>query len=114
MTTAPASKPSMLTITLTDRPPVRVVKDDWSIVASASDHEEHRNWKLIVRQHGDGRSIVYGIYDTNWQGEHGRRGGVLVAAKEDIAAAIKTVGQSLDFEERLIQQCIADLPAEEI
>jgi hypothetical protein len=32
---------------------------------------------MVVRQHNDGRCIVYGIYTTNYQGEAGRRGGIM-------------------------------------
>jgi hypothetical protein len=116
----PAKKREMLTISLTDRPPVRIDKAKWGIIASAKDYDnEHefqanRKWTLIVREHDDGRAIVYGIYDTHYATENNRRGGVLVEKGGDVAAAIKAVGAKLDFSEDLIQTCIADLPAEEI
>jgi hypothetical protein len=109
-----------LTITLSDRRPVRVDKDAWPIIASDDEHDgqvrsqANRTWKLIVRQHEDGRAVVYGIHDTNWQGAHGRRGGELVEADGDLAAAIRRVGERLEFPETLIEGCIADLPAEDL
>lgn len=129
-----------LTITLTGRPPVRITKDDWPIIASASD-KAHDNeyefqanrkaeWKLIVRQHADGRTIVYGIYtySTSYRGSHSAelRGGELLAADTDIPAAIAQVASALEVRmpegvrwgpgvfPRLAHECTADLPAVEI
>ena len=106
-----------LTITLTDRQPVRISKDEWPIIASARDwdneHESqaNRRWKLNVRQHEDGRCIVYGIYDTAWQNESDKRGGQLVDHIAEVPAVIKDVSEYLGFDETLADHCIADLPA---
>jgi hypothetical protein len=112
--------PLWLTISLTDRAPVKIDRNLWPVIASADDHDgkvecqANRRWKLLVREHDDGRSIVYGIYTTNWQNEHDRRGGALVDKGGNIAAAIRSVGDRLGFTEDLIQSCIADLPAESL
>lgn len=138
-----------LTITLTGRPPVKVKKDDWPIIASAkskdydNQYEFQANrkaeWKLTVRQHPDGRTIVYGVwsYDTNWSGEDcgDIRGGELVTVSgadtesvgetEPIVAAIQRVGAELEGRlpegrygqgvfPQLIHACIADLPVVEL
>lgn len=139
-----------LTVTLTGRAPVKITKEDWPVIAQAADkefdnqHEFQANrkasWKLIVRQHRDGRTIVYGIYDydSHYQDESGSniRGGELLTvtgANEDrigdaeqIIAAIQRVGAELEdripdgpswgkgYFPRLIHECIADLPAVEI
>ena len=106
-----------LTIMLTDRQPVRITKDDWPIIASARDWDnEHefqanRKWKLFVRQHEDGRCIVYGIYDTQWQRESDRRHGVLIDSIDDAPSSIKSVAESIGADETLADNCIADLPA---
>ena len=111
--------PDQLTVTLTARPPVKITKDSWPIIASSRDWEgEHefqsfRKWKLFVRQHEDGRAIVYGIFDSNYRGE-GRRGGELLGPGEDICAAIQRVGEYLGFQQSLMDDCIADLPAVDI
>ena len=126
-----------LTVTLTGRPPVNVVKAEWPILASGetSDHDggEHESeanrktrWRLLVRQHADGRCIVYGIHthETAWQHERGRtvRGGLLteVGGADIIVAAIQQT--AADMEERvgdgvfarLAHECIGDLPAVEL
>lgn len=81
-----------LTITLTNRPPVKITVDDWPILAEATSRDwdgEHEfqasrtsKMALRVRQHQDGRVIVYGSYahSTNWQTERNvsiRRGELL-------------------------------------
>jgi hypothetical protein len=126
------SKREMLTITLTDRPPVRVDKAQWGILASGSgdswgsgDYSRYRQalgqgeldtYKLIVRLHKDGRAIVYGIFNaaTVWTGNEDFRGGELLPADADLAAAIRRVGTLCGLPDSVIRECIADLPAEEI
>lgn len=77
------------TITLTDRPPVRIREDAWPVIARASDwdgefeFQSHRKWTIIVRQNrGDGRTIVYGVFETDWPGEMSLRGGELLTPPE--------------------------------
>lgn len=108
-----------LTITLTNRAPVSIVKADWPVIASAkaydSEHESqaNRTWRLTVRQHEDGRAIVYGVYDTSFRGERDSRAGKLCAAGEDLAAAINAVARDCGCE-AIAAACIADLPAEQL
>ena len=112
-----------LTITLTDRAPVSVDKDTWPIIASAKDWDNqyecqaNRTWKLVVRQcetYGDGRCLVYGVHTSQFQSEPDLRGGELVEDIADVPAAIKRVAEYLEFQGRLADDCIADLPAEAI
>ena len=112
-----------LTITLTDRRPVKIDKATWALIASAKDwdnqHEcqANRTWKLFVRQcqkDGDDRCIVYGIYDTCYQGEDDRRGGEIVDDIDAVPEAIKRVAEYLGFNQSLADSCIADLPAIEL
>ena len=124
-----------LTITLTVRKPVKITKEDWPILAKAdaSDHDgkvefqanRRWSWRLAVRQHSDGRAIVYGVYTYSslYQGErcHDVRGGELVPAG-DIVAAIQRVGEWMQANapkdgERFAEvtrECLADLPAEDL
>lgn len=129
------------TITLTGRPPVKIDEDNWPVIASAAD-EEHdglvrcqanrlSNWSVKVRQHDDGRAIVYATYgySSNWQGARGysaKRGVMLPAdcSAQDICNAIGSVcedvaGAECDGDDAarwttLAAECIADMPAEEL
>lgn len=131
-----SEEPKKRTITLTNRPPVKITESDWPTLASAvkNDHDgqvecqANRRWKayLNVRQHADGRAIVYGgaDYSSQWQGERAsvERAGVLLDAGADVIAAINAVAATLselapDQEERIrrvARETIADLPAVEL
>lgn len=122
------------TITLTGRPPVKVTDDTWPIIAEGShtdwdnqyEFQANRRWNgwLMVRQHEDGRAIVYGRddYDTQYQGEDGYcyRGGELLEAGADIPAAITRVAEELvgrGANRKMLEvahECIANLPAEDL
>jgi hypothetical protein len=121
------------TITLSDRPPVRIDEDTWPVVGKADDKEWDNTyecqanqiwkWFLRVRQHDDGRAVVYAGYDhsSNWQGSrdtHCRHGQLLPAGSDmdAICRAIKAVAARMDGEhwDRIAEECIADLPAEEL
>lgn len=129
-----------LTITLTGRKSVTITKDDWPVVASASEKEYDNEYefqanqtaifKLTVRQHADGRALVYGVYtyETNYPGSHNRyvRGGELLDKDADLPEAIHRVAAELELRmpdgeqwskgywPRLAHECTADLPAVEI
>jgi hypothetical protein len=116
-------------ITLTDHAPVRISKDKWPILSSvnetlysdnpdpsSSEKVNSGSVRLIVRQHQDGRAIVYGVHENddpcgNADFSYNRRGGELSPSGSDLPAAIKRVGTSLCISEELIQACIAGLPA---
>lgn len=134
-------------ITLTGRAPVKIVEDDWPVIASAKDdsysgdpsrwqqairQSQCDEYKLSVRQHADGRVIVYGVLSAaikEWHqpaGGESWRGGellcpqgmvrssrdVLIAGPDDIAEAIYRVGKRGNLPDSVIHTCIADLPAE--
>ena len=103
-----------LTITLSGRRPVTIQKAQWPIIASAKAPSEPGDTamdKLFVRQHRDGRTIVYGI-----SGNGDRKGRLLDDNVDDgiIEAAVKAVGRELSFDDTLINECLAELPAEAI
>ncbi|MCC7407408.1 MAG: hypothetical protein IT442_05010 [Phycisphaeraceae bacterium] len=129
------------TITLTGRPPVTIVEGAWPIIADAKDHEYDGQvesqanreswWECRVRQHADGRTIVYGHYryTTHYQGERGylHRAGVLLPGTphaSDICLAIERVcadlaacehcGDDAARWDEIRAQCISDMPAEEL
>lgn len=130
---------SIRTITLTGRPPVKINENEWPILAEASYHDydnqyefqANRHWKgfIRVRQHEDGRAIVYAKCDfhSQWQGESGymQKAGELLsggATVEEIVAAIGRVHECIDIVDEshadhwrlLAEECVADLPAEEL
>lgn len=130
------------TITLTDRAPVKIVENDWPLVATASDHDNQYDfqanqlWWIRVRQHNDGRTIVYAAHTAGpggrMQGHRDKKYGELLLpdathipgelndegyspyyAHPDIIQTIKRVGTSAGCD-KLIDNCIADLPEEEL
>jgi hypothetical protein len=108
-----------LRITLTDRPPVLIAVDDWPVIAQARNftgqHESQaeKKWQIKVRQHKDGRTIVYGATESQWAREAQPRAGELLESGADIPAAIKRVAADSGCA-HLAQACIANLPDEEI
>lgn len=124
MTTTTA-KPEKITITLSDRRPVTIVKGDWPLIAEASwfngEHEFQANRKAFikVRQHDDGRTIVYaslhsgpGGVEIGWRGA---AGGFIVPSPDtdEIVRSIRRCAGIIDMPE-LADECIADLPAEDL
>lgn len=117
------------TITLTGRAPVKIDPSKWPEIATAVDDSYkgndycRRNQALIqgeldeytvrVRQHEDGRAIVYAVFEaaTAWTGNESHRGGELLQAGDDIPAAIRRVGEECGIPDSVIRDCIADLPA---
>jgi len=124
------------TITLTGRPPVKIRDEQWPTIAEASGDSYRGNdyarrsqalhqgecdkYTLKVRQHADGRALVYGILDaaiSAWNAPAGGedfRGGELLDKGLDIAVAIRRVGESCNLPDSIIRECIADLPAVEL
>lgn len=117
-------QPKTRTITLTDRAPVRIVEAEWPVIAAGKDHDwdgEHLSQAtrqtesaIRVRQHADGRAIVYAVvrHTTQWQGERSTeaRAGEVLAAGDDVPAAIRRVGVAAAVADHVIAACIADLP----
>ena len=114
-----------ITITLSDVPHVRLVEADWPIVANAEwfdgEHECQANYIRFVRvrQHADGRRVVYGTYSAGPGGApsgfRGIRAGYLLSDShsEDTIRAIRRVAAQVE-DVLLGAECIGDLPAEEI
>jgi hypothetical protein len=115
--------PKTRTVTLTARPPVTITEDAWPVIARSSGRSTRRYetpdhecdcYTVRVRQHADGRTIVYAVLEaaTAWTGSEDARGGELLPAASDIAAAIDRVGRDIGIPEHMIRECVADLPAE--
>lgn len=135
------SDKKQLTITLTGRAPVKINREDWPKIAEASDHTydgeydfqsfRRTKWYLNVRQHVDGRMIVYSIYSHKmaWQGEQEMyvRAGHLYPTGADLPKAISELAREMVLKVdregsaqdagvfyRLGDECIANLPTEEL
>jgi hypothetical protein len=124
------TEPKYRSITLTERRPVRIRENNWPIVAKgrgdsfgSRDYSRHQQalsqgeldrYYLTVRQHADGRAIVYGSLDaaSAWTGSEDRAGGETLDASADLAAAVRRVGEYCQLPDAIIRECIADLPAE--
>lgn len=120
MTTTTEAK--KIQITMSERRPITIVDADWPIIATAFRLNGAVEYELIsVREHRDGRRIVYG-----WPPE----GGFIVAPTDELrdadagpishvpdddetVRAIRRVGGIIDSV-ALANECIADLPAEEL
>ncbi len=119
------------TITLTGRRPVTIDEDAWPRIAEALEHHscgEHAqngkvSWQLRIRQHADGRLIMYGT-TRGWcqcsdtETTTPRAGYVLPAGTSDaeLAAMALQVAKAIlppDYgsAEGLAQDLMADLPA---
>lgn len=114
-------------VTMTGRPPVTFLEKDWPVIAKASHfhggsgYESQANeeaW-IRVRKHADGRHLVYGQRYSGPGGMplgyQGVSVGELVEADDDVTAAIHEVVEDLgEGWECLAEDCIANLPAEDI
>lgn len=109
-----------LRIVLTDAQPVDVTAAEWPVVAEARswdntyEFQANRIWTLKVRQHADGRCIVYGVYETSYRDDRWARAGEIVDSIEEAIGATHRVGDHLDFPDYLADECIGDLPAVEL
>lgn len=96
------------TITLTGRSPVQIAETDWPEIAAAADDDDDGIYTLKVRQHADGRSIVYAVVERDrerW------RGGELLAAGEPVTGAIVRVATDGRIPPGVVRLCVAALPA---
>lgn len=108
-----------LTVTLTDREPITIMREEWPVIARCERGSVH--WarglaRITVRKHADGRVIVAGKCDSRF--DHvGLRAGELLVPGADVREAIRKVASVLYSDGQaagLAQGCIADLPAEVI
>ena len=97
---------TICTIALTGRRPVMIFDAEWPIVSDvASDEDGHS--RLTVRQHSDGRSIVYAVR-LGFDGRAVRKGEV-VGAVGDVVEAICRVADCCGVFP-LTDECIEGMP----
>ena len=109
------------TITLSNHAPVRIHEAEWPILSFTRDEEtegqESSRWWLTVRRHKDGRCIVYARFEVTREDRAAPDklvGGELLSKGENVAAAVRRVGEECHCTTVMIARCIAGLPAEEI
>jgi hypothetical protein len=123
MTTTETASKKKITITMSERRPLSVVEEDWPIIARADDHDgqvecqANRVRTIRVREHEDGRRIVYGWLSAGRGGMpagwRGASGGFLATGEDETVRAIRRIGGIIG-DDKLADECIADLPAEDI
>jgi hypothetical protein len=146
MTTTEA--PKKIKIAMSERRPLSIDPEQWPLIARADRHDgkvacqANHEWSIRVREHSDGRRIVYGYLRSGnggtYAGWRGAEGGFLVPSSDtpryrddtlagrpvklidsyapdesETVRAIRRVGGIID-DDRLADECIADLPAETI
>ena len=107
-------KDRTIKIAMSAQRPLRLDPKDWPIIAQAEREEgraEHVSGTIRVRQHKDGRRVVYGWSENE--------AGYLIPPKNDApdndatAAAIVNVSNSL-ADPKLATDCLEDLPAQKL
>jgi hypothetical protein len=127
MTTTEA--PKKIKIPMSERRPLNISETDWPLIASAEEHdgqvecEANHKWAIRVREHADGRRLVYGWLRSGPGGVHagwrGSEGGFLVPPlghvpdDDGTIRAIRRMGGIVD-DDKLADECIADMPAESL
>jgi len=111
---------SNMYITLTDRRPVSLESEEWPSEAYVTEcdakvrEQANRLWYIGVRRHQDGRRVVYGTFEASF--DQNLAGGSLLdsdATEDALVKAIRAVAHVID-NVPLGEECIQDLPAEEL
>lgn len=118
-----------ITITMSETAPVSIDPEQWPVIASVADHDgkvecqANTEWAIKVREHGDGRRLVYGYAErgsggkpAGWRPSYA---GWLISPESQrpdetgTIRAIRRVAGVIGRED-LAAECIGDLPAKEI
>jgi len=108
-------------VIMSERAPVTIITADWPIIAEASRHDgavacqANNEWSIVVREHTDGRRLVYGWQVAGNGGQHAgfrprHAGWVVDKDDDDDVTAIRRVAGVIG-DEQLGAECISDLPA---
>lgn len=106
------------TITLSDRPPVRILEAEWPMIARAATPagtSQVATRGVYARRHADGRVLVYavaGLLDPDGQP---RRAGYLLdrpITGPQIAQALRQAGAEVGLPLDLIAAAVGSLPPE--
>lgn len=94
-------------VVMSERAPLLIRESDWPVLCeSAGNLEAEGDVAILVRQHADGRRLVYGYSDSD-------SGGWLLAGGEwaETVRAVRRVGGILRRPD-LAARCIEQLPSE--
>lgn len=126
-----------ITITMSETSPVKIDPEQWHVIASADHHDgkvvcqANNVWLIEVREHDDGRRLVYGMHEAGnggqYEGFRPTYGGYLFdedghgsddpkLRKEKETATIRAIRRvaGLIGDSKLGDECVANLPAQEI
>jgi hypothetical protein len=99
----------VLTVQLPDGIAIDMDEKEWLQVASSAwlhlTESGFVDSELIVRQHTDGRMLVY-VVAKNAEGETTASGELLLAGTTDLESAIVRVAQQLNLNNQLVQTCV--------
>ncbi len=110
-----------LRIKLSERRPVTIQTNDWKLIADAADFDgefegsAQRVSRVFVREHADGRVIVYGTFETRHTDERDSAAGWILEDPTDatlqlhIRRVCGIIGDDI-----LAGECIQDLPEEDL
>ncbi len=134
-------------VTMSERAPLNIDPEVWQLIAEAhwfnGEHEFQANYvrRIFVREHDDGRRLVYGFHTSGNGGApigfRGARGGFLIDAVErdesafarasdgdveivsshaDEAGTVRAIRRVAGIigDDGLGDECVADLPAQEL
>jgi hypothetical protein len=107
-----------LHVTVSGLPPVRIQTERWPVIAHAQcsnaafKFQDGHMGHLAVRQHSDGRTLVYGVLEIRTPEKHERQAGRLLPAGADISQALEEVCHDLEMNSEIVWACLAHVPVE--
>ena len=110
------SESERIRVRMSMRAPVIIARDEWTLIAAAKAHEgDFRTWYIRARENTDVSKgcIVYGWYETSWESERPAYAGYL-CSREAVPATLRQVAQEIGGPNHLVNDAIADLPAERL
>jgi hypothetical protein len=104
------------TVTLTDRPPVRILETDWPVIARAATPWGRADTRgVYARRHADGRVLVYAVAGHLDPDSKPRRAGYLLdvpVGGPQVVQALRKAGAEVGLTPDLIALAVGSLPSE--
>lgn len=108
--------PDTISVNLTGRAPMRIVKKEWPVVAHSSHfrgtgpEDRSDEWTLLVRRNADGRMLVTGYHAARRPRETRASGGILLdylASHAELLEAVRKIG--LPLHPAVVESCLSML-----